>query len=136
MFHPDYETLGLSFTETHDKETLEVLKHFQFLKKKNKAITRTWHIEPGSEKPSLMTWCARDKRNQERLIFMAPGFSIKVAGPSFKGGIVASKTKSNCYYIALFNLENSTVVAMPPIGEEMLIEALDTLINGNPKMAA
>jgi hypothetical protein len=136
MFNSNYETLALSFTESRDKETLKVLKHFQHLKTENEEVTRTWNIEPGSEKPSLMKWCARDRRNQERLIFMAPGFSIKVAGPSFKGGIVASKTKSNCYYIALFNLENSTVVAMPPIGEEMLIEALDTLINGNPKMAA
>lgn len=137
QFTSDYETLYLSYEESRSKESRNVLSSFQRMKEENKERTCAWNIEPGSEKSTMMKGLILDKRNQERLIIFAPGFSIKVAGPSFTGEVMAIKDKKGYFHITLpENPGTGTGLEFPPIGEEMLMEALETIINGNPRFAA
>jgi len=79
-----------------------------------------------------MYWTARDNRNGQTLIFHAPGFSIKVKGAVFQGGIIICRTLRGEYFIFRFNDEKNTVTPTPFVKDDQLISTIDRLINGLP----
>ena len=132
MNRENYITVSLSYEESNDKNAVKLFNRYQQLKAENQRITRTWDIIPGSEKPTMMKWYAIDKQTDEHLLFTAPSFGFLVDGYSFAGGIIATKTKEDLYYITLYDFEGEESAEFPPVDEDALIIALDLLINGNP----
>ena len=130
----NYIPVSLSYEESNDKNTVKLFKRYLQLKAENKNLTRTWNIIPGSEKPTMMKMHAIDKQTNEHLMLTAPSFGFLVDSAFFAGGIVTTKTKDDLYHITLYDLEEGSETEFPPVYEEMLIVALDLLINGNPSV--
>lgn len=132
--NPNYTTLDLSFLKNKGKESYDVIRRFFLLLKaeENEGRVSKWNIERASLTPCRMYWTARDNRNGQTLIFHAPGFSIKVKGAVFQGGIIICRTLRGEYFIFRFNDEKNTVTPTPFVKDDQLISTIDRLINGLP----
>ena len=102
--YTDYTTLDLSFLKNNGKESYDVIR-------------------------SVGKMMAE---NQGRDIFHAPGFSIKVKGATFQGGLMIFRNKVGEYFIFRFNDEKHTVTPTPFVKDDQLITTIDRLINGFP----
>jgi hypothetical protein len=130
--NPNYTTIDLSFLENHGKESYDVIRDVRQRMAENEGRVRTWNIERASLTPRRMYWTARDNRNGQTLIFHAPGFSIKVKGATFQGGLMIIRDKTGDYHFFLFDLVRHTVMPYSFVKEDQLITTLDRLINGFP----
>ena len=130
--NPNYTTLDLSFLKNNGKESYDVIRSVGKMMAENQGRVRTWNIEHASYTPARMYWTARDNRTGKTYIFHAPGFSIKVKGATFQGGLMIFRDKVGEYFIFRFNDEKNTVTPTPFVKDDQLISTIDRLINGLP----